>query len=189
MEDDAEKATSPFTSNGFTKEDGNKYSNHYYLLEWRSHNGVDQGLGHIKRGKSLMSYDGGLVVWYVDDSYTENWTGVHPGNGFLGVVDAHLSNDLRWIRPNGDTPEASTRYQIADAAFGLNPTSGLNLIYPNVQTLTTPSQDAVSLFNDSNSFLNTFLPDAGRDIGHYGLKVRVNGQSTDKSVGSIVIYK
>ncbi|MEH7373570.1 immune inhibitor A domain-containing protein [Neobacillus drentensis] len=190
IDDGAENTTSPFTFNGFTKENGKKYSDHYYLLEWRNHQGVDQGLGHIKRGSTLMNYDGGLVVWYVDDSYTDNWTGVHPGNGFLGVVDAHLSKDLRWLlAADGSTPEASTRYQIADAAFGLNSTSGLNLNYPGVQTLTAPSQTAVSLFNDSNSFLNTFLPDAGRDIPHYGLKVRVNGQSKDKSVGSIVIYK
>ncbi|MBT2723564.1 immune inhibitor A domain-containing protein [Bacillus sp. ISL-46] len=190
VEDGAESPTSPFTLNGFSKMDGNKLTDHYYLLEWRNHQGVDSGLANIKRGNTLMSYDGGLVVWYVDDSYTENWTGVHPGNGFLGVVDAHLSKDLRWLlAADGSTPEASTRYQIADAAFGLNSTSGLNLNYPGVQTLTAPSQTAVSLFNDSNSFLNTFLPDAGRDIPHYGLKVRVNGQSKDKSVGSIVIYK
>ncbi|MEH7483009.1 immune inhibitor A domain-containing protein [Neobacillus drentensis] len=189
VDDGGESPTSIFTLNRFDRNDGNMYTNHYYLLEWRNHKGVDQGLDHLKRGNSIMSYDGGLVVWYVDDSYTENWTGVHPGNGFLGVVDAHLSQDLRWLLTNGTTLEASTRFQIADAAFGLNPTSGLNLNYPDVQTLTAPSQNAVSLFNDSNSFLNTFLPDAGRDIPHYGLKVRVNGQSKDKSVGSIVIYK
>ncbi len=131
-----------------------------------------------------MSYDGGLVVWYVDPSYTDNWTGMHPGDGFLGVVDAHPSTDLMW----STGVEASTRYHIADAAFGLNPTSGLNLLYPT-QTLNLSSQPAVSLFNDSNSFLNTFMPDAGRNIGNYGLKVRVNGQAKDKSVGSIVIYK
>ncbi|MED3562446.1 immune inhibitor A domain-containing protein [Bacillus xiapuensis] len=189
VDDGAENATSPFTLNGFTKEDGNKYSDHYYLLEWRNQKGVDEGLAHIKRGQSLMSYDGGLVVWYVDGSFTDNWTGTHPGDGFLGVVDAHLGNDLQWLLSNGTTAEASTRYHIADAAFSLDPTSGLNIDYPGVQTLTAPSQPAVSLFNDSTSFFNTFMPDAGRNIGKYGLKVRVNGESKDKSVGSIVIYK
>ncbi|WP_223595534.1 immune inhibitor A domain-containing protein [Neobacillus bataviensis] len=189
VEDGGENATTPFTLNGFTKEDGNKYSDHYYLLEWRNQQGVDQGLAHLKRGSSLMSYDGGLVVWYVDDSYTDNWTGVHPGNGFLGVVDSHLSQDLQWLLANGSTVEATTRFHIADAAFGLNPTSGISLNYPGVQTLSAPSQPAVSLFDDSKSFNNTFQDDAGRDIPHYGLKVRVNGQAKDKSVGSIVIYK
>jgi immune inhibitor A len=185
VEDGAESSTSPFALNGFAKMDGNKLTDHYYLLEWRNHKGVDEGLAHIARGESLMSYDGGLVVWYVDDSYTDNWTGAHPGDGYLGVVDAHLGSSLKW----STGVEASTRYHIADAAFGLNPTSELNLNYPGVQTLFGPSQPAVSLFDDSNSFMNTFMPDAGRKIGNFGLKVRVNGQAKDKSVGSIVIYK
>ena len=190
VDDGGENATSPFTINGFTKMDGNKLTNHYYLLEWRNHKGVDEGLAHIARGNSLMSYDSGLVVWYVDDSFTDNWTGEHPGEGFVGVVDAHPNTDLKWNFANGSAPvQASTRFHIADAAFGLNPTSGLNLDYPGLQTLFGPSQPAVSLFNDSNSFENTFMPDAGRTIGNFGLKVRVNGQAKDKSVGSVVIYK
>jgi immune inhibitor A len=189
VNDGAEDTASTFGLNGFTRMDGNKLTNHYYLLEWRNHKGIDEGLKNIRRGQSLMSYDSGLLVWYVDDSFTENWTGAHPGDGFLGVVDAHLGSSLKWSFANNNAPvEASSRYQIADAAFGLNPTSGLNLIYPT-QTLVSPSQEAVSLFNDSNSFMNTFMPDAGRNIGNFGLKVRVNGQSTDKSVGAIVIYK
>jgi immune inhibitor A len=184
VDDGAENATSPFVLNGFTKMDGNKLTDQYYLLEWRNHQGVDSGLAHIKRGESLMSYDGGLVVWYVDDSFTDNWTGTHPGDGFLGVVDAHLGTSIKL----STGAEAISRFQVADAAFGLNPTSGLNIMYPTY-SINFPSQQAVSLFNDNNSFLNTFMPDAGRNIGNYGLKVRVNGQSKDKSVGSIVIYK
>jgi immune inhibitor A len=189
VDDGAETATSSFDLYGFKKMDGNKLTDHYYLLEWRNHKGVDEGLKNIKRGQSLMSYDGGLLVWYVDDSFTENWTGTHPGDGFVGVVDAHLGSSLKWSFTNNSAPvEASSRYQIADAAFGLNPTSGLNLVYPT-QTLVAPSQEAVSLFNDNNSFFNLFMPDAGRNISNFGLKVRVNGQATDKSVGAIVIYK
>lgn len=186
---DGAETTPTFTLNGFEKSDGNKYSDHYYLLEWRNHAGVDEGLANIKRGQSLMSYDSGLVVWYIDPTFTDNWTGIHPGEGFVGVVDAHPNTDLSWTIIGGAPVQASSRFHIADAAFGLNPTSGLNLDYPGLQTLIEPSQPAVSLFNDSNSFVNTFMPDAGRNIGNFGLKVRVNGQAKDKSVGSIVIYK
>ena len=94
-------------------------------MEWRNHQGVDEGLAHIARGNSLMSYDGGLVVWYVDDTYTDNWTGIHPGDGFLGVVDAHDDTNLVW----NTGVKASSRYHVADAAFNFMPTSGLNLIY------------------------------------------------------------
>ncbi|WP_108669968.1 immune inhibitor A domain-containing protein [Peribacillus acanthi] len=188
LEDGAEGETSSFGLDGFKKMDGNKLTDHYYLLEWRNHQGVDEGLKNIKRGQSLMSYDGGLIVWYVDDSYTNNWTGEHPGDGYLGVVDAHLGSSLKWNVLDGAPVEASSRYHIADAAFGLNPTTGMDLVYPT-QTLSLTSQEAVSLFNDSNNYNNTFMPDAGRNLGKYGLKIRVNGQSKDKTVGSIVLYK
>ncbi len=188
VEDGAEETTTPFSLKGFKKMDGNKLTDHYYLLEWRNHQGVDEGLKNIKLGNSLMSYDGGLVVWYVDDSYTNNWTGIHPGDGYLGVVDAHLGTSLKWNILNKEPVEAKSNFHVADAAFGLNPTSGLDLRYPT-SSLTISSQEAVSLFNDSNNYMNTFMPDAGRNLSNYGLKVRVNGQSKDKSVGSIVIYK
>ncbi|WGG45439.1 immune inhibitor A domain-containing protein [Rossellomorea sp. DA94] len=182
--DGAESTSSPFTLNGFERFDGYKYSDHYYLMEWRNHQGVDEGLAHIARGNSLMSYDGGLVVWYVDDTYTDNWTGIHPGDGFLGVVDAHDDTNLVW----STGVKASSRYHVADAAFNFMPTSGLNLIYPT-QTLTFPSQRGVPLFNDMKDYNNSYLPDAGRNISHYGLKVLVNDQAKDKSVGSIILSK
>ncbi|HLG27959.1 MAG TPA: peptidase M6, partial [Paenisporosarcina sp.] len=188
LEDGAELAQTQFTLNGFERFTGNKLMNHYYLLEWRNHAGVDAGLGHIARGNSLMSYDGGLVMWYADDSYTDNWTGAHPGDGFLGVVDAHTNSNLLWNITDSSPVQASTRYHLADAAFGLNKTSGLNLIYPT-QTLNYASQQGVRLFDDTKSFSNKFMPDAGRNLESYGLKVIVSNQATDKSVGSIVIYK
>lgn len=188
VEDGAESEPTSFTLNGFERFNGNKLMNHYYLLEWRNHAGVDTGLAHIARGQSLMSYDSGLVVWYVDDSYTDNWTGDHPGDGFLGVVDANVNSDLQWNIFNGSPVQASTRYHLADAAFGLDATSGLNLIYPT-QTLNYASQRGVRLFDDSNSYSNGFMPDAGRNLTSHGIKVLVNAQSADKSVGSIVIYK
>jgi immune inhibitor A len=188
VDDGAENEVSSFSLNGFTRMDGNKLTDHYYLLEWRNHAGVDKGLAHIKRGNSLMSYDGGLLIWYVDDSFTDNWTGVHPGGGFLGVVDSHNNTNLIWKIANQLPTQASTRYHIADAAFGLDPTSGLNLIYP-AQTLSLPGRSSIPLFEDSKDYNNKFMPDAGRDISRYGLKIRVTDQSEDKSVGSIVIYK
>ncbi len=184
LEDGGEDATSAFTLNGFQKFDGNKYTDQYYLLEWRNHQGVDTGLAHIRRGNSLMSYDGGLVIWYVDNSYTENWTGIHPGDGFLGVVDAHDDTNLVWNTGG----QADSRFHIADAAFNIFPTSGLNIQYPG-RTLTLASKAGIPLFNDSKDYNNAFLPDAGRNIGHFGLKILVNDQAKDKSVGSIKISK
>ncbi|WP_409296944.1 hypothetical protein V1498_03590 [Peribacillus sp. SCS-26] len=68
------------------------------------------------------------------------------------------------------------------------PTSGLNLVYPD-QTLAFPSQRGIPLFNDSKDFNNMYMPDAGRNIENYGLKVLVTDMAKDKSVGLIEISR
>jgi immune inhibitor A len=175
-----------FTLNGFEKHDGKYETNHYYLLEWRSHNGVDEGLKHIRRGNSLMSYDEGLVVWYVDESYDNNWTGVHPGDGFLGVVDAD-QRGLSW----SDKTIGDTRYQLHDAAFSLNKSKKMFLDYTALTGVTMKDNftKRTPLFDDSADWSNPSIVDAGRNVPEYGLKFRVAGQSKDGTVGKVLIFK
>ncbi|ASF41399.1 protease [Halobacillus halophilus] len=184
--DDAE-GDAKFNLDGFTKNDGIKRSDHYYLLEWRSHNGVDEGLANIRRGDSLMTFDDGLVVWYIDKQYSENWTGIHPGNGFVGVVDAD-QHTVKW--GNGDV--ASTRFQVHDAAFSLDKTDKMFIDYTNSSygdTIKDNFTKRTPLFDDSENYLNEGLVDAGRDVPDYGLKFRVTGQSKDGTVGKVLMYK
>ncbi|MGP4082160.1 immune inhibitor A domain-containing protein [Pseudalkalibacillus sp. R45] len=183
--DDAE-ADPAFTLEGFQKDEGKFSSEHYYLLEWRNHQGVDLGLKHIARGESLMEYDEGLIVWYVDNSLSDNWTGLHPGEGFLGVVDAH-QNTVKW----SDGSVAATRYQINDAAFGINKTNKDFLDYRNTLgiTLTSPKLNGDRTLDDSDNYLNPGLPDAGRNIPEYGLNFVVLAQAKDKSTALVGIYK
>ncbi|MCA1011832.1 immune inhibitor A domain-containing protein [Halobacillus halophilus] len=184
--DDAE-GDAQFDLDGFTKTDGIKRSDHYYLLEWRSHNGVDEGLANIRRGDSLMTFDDGLVVWYIDKQYSENWTGIHPGNGFVGVVDAD-QHTVKW--GNGDV--ASTRFQVHDAAFSLDKTEKMFIDYTNStygDTIKDNFTKRTPLFDDSENYLNEGLVDAGRDVPDYGLKFRVTGQSKDGTVGKVLMYK
>ncbi|MEI5908794.1 immune inhibitor A domain-containing protein [Bacillus spongiae] len=171
---------------GFVKTDGKFFSDHYYLLEWRTHNGVDEGLKHIRRGDSLMTFDDGLIVWYVDDSYDNNWTGAHPGEGFLGVVDADQKT-LYW----SDDSVASTRYQVHDAAFSLDKSEKMFLDYSDLLgiTLTDNYTKRNPLFDDSKNYLNAGLPDAGRNVPNYGLNIRVTGQSADGKVGKVLLFK
>ncbi|MFC4800061.1 immune inhibitor A domain-containing protein [Neobacillus sp. GCM10023253] len=182
--DGAEEESLKFTLDGFVKHDGKFTSNHYYLLEWRSHNGVDAGLAHLRRGASLMSYDPGLVVWYVDESQDNNWTGVHPGDGFLGVVDAD-QHALSW----SDKTVSSSRYQLHDAAFGLSKTEKMFLNYPSQFTLTDNFTQRNPLFDDKSDYSNPGLVDAGRNVPNYGLKFRVVGESADGTVGKVLIFK
>ncbi|MGB7999863.1 MAG: immune inhibitor A domain-containing protein [Anaerobacillus sp.] len=171
---------------GFTKENGVKVSEHYYLLEWRNHQGVDKGLDHIRRGASLMSYDPGLVVWYADNKYSDNWTGVHPGEGYLGVVDAD-QHELFW----SDGTVAQTRYQIHDAAFSLRKDEKMFIDYRDLlgRTLKDKKNHFVKEFNDKKSYLNEAIPDAGRNVPQYGLKFKVTGEASDRSVGRVSITK
>jgi immune inhibitor A len=181
---DGAEGESNFKLNDFAKHNGKTTAKHYYLLEWRSHNGVDAGLEHIRRGSSLMSYDPGLVVWYVDETYGDNWTGMHPGDGFLGVVDAdqHVNS---W----SDKALGSTRYQMHDAAFGLNKSEKMFLNYPGLFTMTDNFTQRNPLFDDSADYSNPGLVDAGRNVPKYGLKFRVVGESSDGTVGKVLIFK
>ncbi|NMH67252.1 M6 family metalloprotease domain-containing protein [Bacillus sp. RO3] len=184
--DNAEGAEGNVSFDGFTKNTGVKTSKHYYLLEWRNHQGVDEGLAHIRRGSSLMTYDPGLVIWYADEKYGDNWTGIHPGEGFLGVVDAD-QRELKW----SDNSMAPSRYQIHDAAFSMHKSEKMFLDYSELLGLTLQDNHTKKNkeFNDKRSYLNEKIPDAGRNVPQYGLKIKVTGQSKDLSVGRIEISK
>jgi immune inhibitor A len=183
--DDAE-GEKKFGTDGFVVSNGIDFKDHYYLLEWRSHNGVDKGLANIRRGNSIMKYDGGLVVWYVDNSFSDNWTGDHPGDGFVGVVDADQTTNY-W----SDRAVGSTRYQIHDAAFSLNKSEKMFLDYSDLLGVTMKDNHTARnpLFDDSADYSNKGMDHAGRNVPNYGLKFRVTGQSDDGTVGKVLIFK
>ncbi|WP_068546780.1 immune inhibitor A domain-containing protein [Thalassotalea crassostreae] len=174
-----------FAFDGFNVDSGMSYTSHYYLAEWRTHQGIDRGLSNINIAGENMKYDEGLLIWYVDDNYTDNWVGVHPGDGFLGVVDADRHSNI-W----SDKGVASTRYQIHDAAFGLDKSEKMFLDLSDYGfTLRDNFTKRNPVFDDSASFISSDIPDAGRALTSYGLKIRVTSQSKDKSVGQILLYK
>lgn len=82
--DDAE-GENKFKLNGFVVSNGFEKKKHYYYLEWRNYAGSDKGLNTV----AGITDNRGLVVWYADDSFKDNWVKQHPGEGFLGVVDSH----------------------------------------------------------------------------------------------------
>jgi immune inhibitor A len=195
---DGAEGNPSFTLNGFDKHTGQYSTKHHYLLEWRSHNGSDAGLAHINRRGTMVSYDGGLVVWYVDDAYDNNWTGpdAHPGDGFVGVVDADQHNNFwhykDWKDPNGfyDVNKllGSNSYQMHDAAFSLNKSSDFTLGDSSMYMKDNFTQNT-ALFDDSQDYSNPQNPVVGRNVPQYGLKVRVIGQSADGTVGKVLIFK
>ena len=65
----AENGFGSFTKNGFEISDGTKTANHYYVAEWRSHLGVDEGLKYNARAK--IEYNQGLALWYINKLYND----------------------------------------------------------------------------------------------------------------------
>jgi immune inhibitor A len=186
---DGAEGTSAFNLNhGFAKSTGSFTSPHYYLVEWRNHAGVDMGLAHIKRGFSVMANDPGMLVWYVNGAYDNNWTGVHPGRGFLGVVDSH-QNVHHWGGNAAQGALASTRYQIYDAAFSLTKGSDLDLDYGQGQHIANAAKNPVPTFDDRTNYWSPSSPSSGLKVPTYGLKIKVVGESTDRTAATILITK
>ncbi|WP_020062057.1 immune inhibitor A domain-containing protein [Bacillus sp. 123MFChir2] len=183
LSDDAE-GQSNFTLKGFTVSNGIEYKKNNYYLEWRNYAGSDEALQY---GRGPV-YNTGLVVWYADQSFTDNWVGVHPGEGFLGVVDSHPEAIVGTL--NGQpSVKSSTRYQIADAAFSFDQTPAWKVNSPSRGVFDYKGLPGVAKFDDSKAYMNTLIPDAGRKVPKLGLKFEVVGQADDKTAGAVWIHR
>jgi immune inhibitor A len=201
LSDNAE-GISKFTFEGFEKNDGYLYTARYYLVEWRNHDGVDTGLSHIAAAGQIYSYDPGMVVWYVDKSYTErdNETGKHPGEGYLGVVDAD-QNNLQWKYSDANIKPfyASGRYQMHDAAFSKNKEADMSVlnvkeydkfgVYVGTRGTTDTYSFTEPNFSDSTNYLNPQISPLGRNIPKLGINIQITNQANDNSSASITIMK
>ncbi|TYR78924.1 M6 family metalloprotease domain-containing protein [Priestia megaterium] len=182
--DDAE-GTPKVTLEGFEKTNGISYKDNYYYLEWRNYAGSDKALQFARGAK----YNTGMLVWYADESYLDNWVGVHPGEGFLGVVDSHAHKVL-YFNVNGiSTTANSTRYQIADAAFSFDQSSPWSYTHKTWGSITSKGAKGVTSFNDRRSYMDDRIKDAGRILPKHGLKVDVIGEAKDNSAGAVWIHK
>ncbi|UTM58757.1 immune inhibitor A [Photobacterium sp. CCB-ST2H9] len=182
--DDGESG-STFAFNGYKLSDGYHDAAHYYLLQWRSHTGVDEGLANIKRMGQIMTFEPGLVVWYVDESLTDNWVGKHPGEGWLGVVDAD-QNALVWANSG---QAAQTRFQVRDAAFSLNDQTPLRLVDSTGDVLEDTSLIGNANFSDAEDYTSPTVPDAGRKLTEFGLMIDVVQQGQNNEFGVVRLSK
>ncbi|MCA1001031.1 immune inhibitor A [Bacillus thuringiensis] len=181
--DDAE-GTPQLKLDGFAVSNGTEKKKHNYYVEWRNYAGADNAL-KFARGPVFNT---GMVVWYADSAYTDNWVGVHPGHGFLGVVDSHPEAIVGTL--NGKpTVKSSTRFQIADAAFSFDKTPAWKVVSPTRGTFTYDGLAGVAKFDDSKTYINQQIPDAGRILPKLGLKFEVVGQADDNSAGAVRLYR
>lgn len=172
--DDVETGNSNFISDGWLVINGavEKTANHYYMLEYRTPTGFDTSM---KNWYNFVDYDAsyaeffeanpGVLMWYRNMRYGDNWVGLHPWAGFLLLVDSHpelitaRGSDELALDYYGYDVELPfrTRIQLFDAAFSVNPakeqtiTSWYGLIFPTV----LPSLPPVKNFDDSNLYVDT----------------------------------
>ncbi|WP_232696673.1 immune inhibitor A domain-containing protein [Brevibacillus daliensis] len=188
FKDDVER-DSLFETDGFSVFDGTgKEYPAFYLVELRSHKGVDAGLKYFRRGDTYFTYDPGMVIWYYDGGYgrnEDNNTSNHPGYGMLGVVDSHQK--VAYWNGNEDLP-ADSRYQVRDAAFSPKKTRSLSLNYI-FGTLTGRSEKGVTLFRDKDDFTMPGLPEVGKVLPEVGLMIELIEVDDDFRNGVIEVSR
>jgi immune inhibitor A len=153
---------------GFKRSTGTETSigDRYYLVENRAYVGYDSTLetgpyqfsfGITAPNKvEHFSFQDGMLVWMVDETYTDNNTIDHPGHGLALPVDARPA-------PFGysDGTRPSNRRQPFDATFGLQATDAVTLHKEvlvghgpkqTVETLdaSAPSNPGIATFNDTD---------------------------------------
>jgi len=196
--DDVETLDPDWTVLGWTRTTGTKIAGHYYIMEWRNfvgfdeslryaYNWVDYAAGYAER----FSYNPGLLLWYRNFAYTNNWVGVHPGYGYLLAVDSHPAPLKTPIM--GYT--FRTRLQVQDATFS-NQRTLSNVLTAFGKSRTYPSLEGQPMFDDSHSYYNPakepvwvqtinypynifrypFPADAGTIVPTYGLRITVKSQ-------------
>ena len=126
----------------------------------------------------------GVLLWYRDSSYDDNWTGVHPGGGYLLVVDSRETARLRPSAPGIGSIPWSSRVQSYDAVFSLLPAPTITIGYWGV-TKNEIGKNAVPNFDDSHSYWTSKVPDASVITPRYGFVFRVLGQADDGSAALV----
>ncbi len=140
---------------------------HNYYIQLRSDQGTDAGL-------SGEGYSPGVLVWYRNDGFTDNKVGEHPGEGFIGVVDADQNSIVRNEKP------VSSYIQVRDAAFSL---------YEQRSGLGDQNLTPISLFSDSLDYSAPNNPQAGLKLPKLGLSMEVIDEATLRTSASIALTR
>ena len=125
--DGAESGVNGWEVDGWDISTGTETTNatRYYLMENRQYVGYDatlqEGGYQFSNGLTKPNWveffpvQDGMLVWLVDNSYTDNNVATHPGAGYAMVVDAS-PNSLTY--PDGTSP--SNRREPFDATFDID---------------------------------------------------------------------
>ena len=154
--------------NGFNRIDETvEGDNHYYYVQLRDHNGTDSSL-------PTLDYDPGVLIWYRNEAIDNNNVSSHPGELFLGVVDA----DQNLILRNGNP--RNTEIQIRDAAFSLYDQTASTSV--NDTSLTNNS-----VFNDSDDYTSPEQVKSGVILPVLGVNMAIITQASNSSTATVLL--
>lgn len=207
--DNVETVAPGWSTNGWTRDQGSSLKAHYYLMEWRNLKALEtpnNGASIVNFNNGLLnsyqfdpysttpdepwyfSYNPGLLLWYRDTSYTDNWTGTHPGRGYLLVVDAHSQAMMRPpflnVKLGYGVLPWNSRVQTYDSTFSLDKAYDATLSYWGV-VRKYAGLNAVPNFDDSKSYWDWKAADNSVKTPTYGFIFRVLGQAPDGSAAVI----
>lgn len=185
---------------GFAKSDGVEVSSgdRYYLVENRTYVGYDATLaeGPYQFDRAYTApdhvqhfpYQDGMLVWAIDEAYTDNNTIEHQGHGLALPVDARPA---KFTYPDGTAP--SNRRQPYDATFGTQTLDAVTLhkevLVGNGKSQTvdyvgaigsdgTETQQATFTDGEPNAFFHSSNPLGGVIVAGHGVDVTVLKQNT-----------
>jgi immune inhibitor A len=187
---DGAETDTGWTFTGFRVTTGteDKLYNHYYVAEYRTHKGYDNGLkvgpyyfgylDNLALGNYVdhFAYQDGLFLNYWDTSQPDNNTGLHPGVGLLLPIDAHPATLYRV-----DGGRWRNRIQTYDSTFTLAPTDGIPNIHQNSVLSPVPSLPAVKMFDDRNSYYDLTNPLGSVITPNTGTQIAIRSISAQDS--------
>ncbi|MEV4620953.1 immune inhibitor A domain-containing protein [Asanoa sp. NPDC049573] len=155
---------------------------HYYIAGWRTYVSYDKYLQYgpyffnrVTEDKvDHFPYQTGLLVSYWDTSQGDNNVSEHPGAGLNLYVDARPKTLYRL-----DGLPWRTRVQIYDAPFSLRKADSFSL-HVNDQVMYVRGPEANPVFDDTQNYFDTALPNHGVKLPAVGVKIKVvqeNGTS------------
>ncbi len=187
--DDVDSGDNGWTAKGFTRMSGSTSERvqRYYLAENRTYKGFDANLrtGPYNVGFASTQpkwverfpYQKGLLVWYVDNEYTDNNTISHPGGGVALPVDARPAPV---VFPDGGL--LGNRRQPFDATFGQKDTNAVTF-HRNGLPVKVASSHGVPSFNDSvvDRYWSADNPLGSVKVAGSGTTIRVVWTSPDSN--------
>jgi immune inhibitor A len=162
--DNAETANT-MVLNGFSRiNDERPGAASRYVVQLRSHNGVDAGL-------DSHTYEPGVLMWLENLGYSDNNSSTHAGAGLIGVIDA----DQNFIGEKGNR-DSATSSQVRDATFSMFNQSSYN---------GDSHLSSISMFDDSQDYSAPTQPQSGIILPELGLTMEVVAQSSDSSNATV----